>query len=119
MRVYLHMYMQSHTSHGTVCAICDSKNVSCIVPQCEECKGFLKLNDLGIDNFHCSKKCRKENIDCSMEGYTIKALQFERTYCRIHLLQKRKEKGATSGKRTHITSTFNPLKRQIAKLSKA
>ena len=60
-------------------AICDSKNVSCIVRQCKECKDFPKLNDLGIDNFHYSKKFRKENINCSKEGHTIKVLQFDRT----------------------------------------
>ena len=60
-------------------AICDSKNVFCIVRQCKECKHFPKLNDLGIGNFHCSKKCRKENIYCSKEGHTIKVLQFEGT----------------------------------------
>ena len=53
-------------------AICDSKNVSCIVSQCKERKDFPKLNELGTDNFHGSKKCRKENIDCFKEGHTIK-----------------------------------------------
>ena len=53
-------------------AICDSNIVSCIVRQCKECKDFPKLNDLGIDNFHCSKKCRKENNHCSKEEHTIK-----------------------------------------------
>ena len=77
-------------------AICDSKNVSSIVHQCKECKDFPKLNDLGIDNFHCSKKCSKENIDCSKEGHTTKVFQFERTkyiYCgkekkRVQLVDK-------------------------------
>ena len=71
-------------------AICDSKNVSCIVHQCKECKDFPKLNDLGIDNFHCSKKCRKENIDCCKEEHTIKVLHFERTKYTYHGKEKKK-----------------------------
>ena len=75
-------------------AICDSKNGSCIVHQCKECKGFPKLNDLGIDNFHCSKncskKCRKENIDCSKERHAIKVLQFGRTKYTYHGKEKKK-----------------------------
>ena len=71
-------------------AICDSKNVSCIVSQCKERKDFPKLNDLGIDNFHGSKKCRKENNDCFKEGHTIKVLQFERTKYTYRRKEKRK-----------------------------
>ena len=57
--------------------------------QCKECKDFPKLNDLGIDNLYCRKKWRKENIDCSKEGHTIKVLQIERAKYTYHIKEKK------------------------------
>ena len=92
--------------------ICDSKNVPCIMGQCKECKDFPKLNDLGIDNFHCSKKCRRILI------VLRRKLGFAVWENKIYLLQKKKNVQLVDP-RTHTTSIFSPLKRQIAKPSKA
>ena len=73
--------------------ICSQNNISCVVGDCKDCKDFPKLDNLGIEKLHCSKKCVQEDIDCSKEGHTIKVLQFER---KTYLYRGgRKEEGST------------------------
>ena len=46
-------------------SICSQNNISCVVGDCKDCKDFPKLDNLGIEKLHCSKKCVQEDIDCS------------------------------------------------------
>lgn len=59
-------------------AICDPDRISCIAGLCKECKNFKKLDELSIQNLHCSKQCITGQIDCSAENHTIKVNVFER-----------------------------------------
>ena len=67
-----------HSAELVDASICSQNNISCVVGNCKDCKDFPKLDNLGIEKLHCSKKCVQEDINCSKEGHTIKVLQFER-----------------------------------------
>ena len=59
-------------------ALCNSDKISCIAGLCRECQEFKKLDELSIENLHCSKKCMIDQVDCTAKTHTIKENLFER-----------------------------------------
>ena len=46
-------------------ALCNSDKISCIAGLCREHQEFKKLDELSIENLHCSKKCMIDQVDCT------------------------------------------------------
>ena len=57
-------------------SFCSFENISCVVGECQVRKSFTKLDELNIDQAHCSKNYFLENVNCSEEGHTTKFKQF-------------------------------------------
>ena len=58
--------------------LCSSDKISCIANLCRKCQEFKKLDELSIENLHCSKKCMIDQINCTAKTNTIKVNLFER-----------------------------------------
>ena len=58
-------------------ALCNSDKISCIAGLCRECQEFKKLDELSIENLHCSKKCMIDQVDYAAKIHTIKVELFE------------------------------------------
>ena len=43
--------------------------ISCIAGLCRECQEFKKLDELSIENLHCSKKCMIDQVDCTAKTH--------------------------------------------------
>ena len=52
--------------------------ISCIAGLSRECQEFKKLDELSIENLHCSKKCMIDQVDCTAKTHTIKVNLFVR-----------------------------------------
>lgn len=60
-------------------SFCSFENISCVVGECQVRKSFTKLDELNIDQAHCSKKYFLENVNCSEKGHITKFKQFWRS----------------------------------------
>ena len=58
--------------------LCNSDKISYIAGFCRKCQEFKKLDELSIENLHCSKKCMIDQVDCTANTHTIKVNSFER-----------------------------------------
>ena len=58
-------------------ALCNSNKISCIEGLCRECQEFKKLDELNIENRHCSKKYMIDQVDYAAKTNTIKVSLFE------------------------------------------
>ena len=43
--------------------LCNSHKISCIAGLWRECQEFKKLDELSIENLHCSKRCMTDQVD--------------------------------------------------------